>query len=281
MRDWARRTGRGTRRIVERRGSTRRKSTAKNRWPPIPSWRRDTPALATYTDTGEYQRSGRAKFNKHSPLDTWQCATQCSVWRKLSTSLGNTQAAEATYKKAISLRPQYWAVYNWLGAFYAGQAQICGCGSHVQKGYRLTPDNQARLLQSWWEHTSWREDTKKPSMPYRRSIELTTDYGCLQQPWDSLLLPAPLSGRDRGVRKGPGLDDKDFMNWGNLGDALYWSPDRRPESAAAYKRAIELAASANPGQSQRCHRSCLFGRLQCHAGGQIRGRHELRQSAAS
>ena len=36
------------------------------------------------------------------------------------------------------------------------------------------------------------------------------------------------------------LDDKDYMNWGNLGDALYWSPNRRPESAAAYKRAIEL-----------------------------------------
>ena len=28
--------------------------------------------------------------------------------------LGNPSAAEAAYKKAISLRPNYWGVYSWL-----------------------------------------------------------------------------------------------------------------------------------------------------------------------
>jgi serine/threonine-protein kinase len=41
--------------------------------------------------------------------------------------------------------------------------------------------------------------------------------------------------------KARGLDDKDYLNWGNLGDALYWSQGRRQESVAAYKTAIELA----------------------------------------
>ena len=26
------------------------------------------------------------------------------------------------------------------------------------------------------------------------------------------------------------MDDRDWMNWGNLADALYWSPDRRREA---------------------------------------------------
>ena len=43
--------------------------------------------------------------------------------------------------------------------------------------------------------------------------------------------------------KARSLDDQDYLNWGNLGDALYWSSNRRPESAAAYKRAIELGQS--------------------------------------
>jgi tetratricopeptide (TPR) repeat protein len=37
------------------------------------------------------------------------------------------------------------------------------------------------------------------------------------------------------------LDDRDSMIWGNLGDALYWTPNRRPEAATAYRKAISLA----------------------------------------
>ena len=40
------------------------------------------------------------------------------------------------------------------------------------------------------------------------------------------------------------IDDRDWMNWGNLGDALYWSPGRRAEAAAKYRKARTIAASA-------------------------------------
>ncbi len=39
------------------------------------------------------------------------------------------------------------------------------------------------------------------------------------------------------------LDDKDWMNWGNLADALYWSPNRRGEAEAKYRKAISIAVS--------------------------------------
>ncbi len=44
--------------------------------------------------------------------------------------------------------------------------------------------------------------------------------------------------------KARALDDKDYLNWGNLADALYWSPGRRQESVPAYKTALELARAA-------------------------------------
>ena len=37
------------------------------------------------------------------------------------THLGDFASAEATYKKAVALRPEYWGVYTWLGTFYFGQ----------------------------------------------------------------------------------------------------------------------------------------------------------------
>jgi tetratricopeptide (TPR) repeat protein len=37
------------------------------------------------------------------------------------------------------------------------------------------------------------------------------------------------------------IDPKDWLNWGNLGDALFQVPARRAEARDAYRRAIELA----------------------------------------
>jgi eukaryotic-like serine/threonine-protein kinase len=42
----------------------------------------------------------------------------------------------------------------------------------------------------------------------------------------------------RMYQDGLKLDDRDSLIWGNLGDALYWTPDRRTEAEAAYKKAI-------------------------------------------
>jgi tetratricopeptide (TPR) repeat protein len=36
------------------------------------------------------------------------------------------------------------------------------------------------------------------------------------------------------------LDEKNYLLWGNLGDAYYWAPGRRAEAARAYGRAIAL-----------------------------------------
>jgi eukaryotic-like serine/threonine-protein kinase len=36
------------------------------------------------------------------------------------------------------------------------------------------------------------------------------------------------------------INDRNMTAWGNLGDALYWTPSRRAESKAAYDKALEL-----------------------------------------
>ena len=55
--------------------------------------------------------------------------------------LGNSAAAEAAYKKAISVRPKYWAVYNWLGVFYIDQSRYDEAAEMFKKVIELAPDN--------------------------------------------------------------------------------------------------------------------------------------------
>ena len=37
------------------------------------------------------------------------------------------------------------------------------------------------------------------------------------------------------------LEDRNYIRWGNLGDAYYWAPGERDKAAGAYRRAIALA----------------------------------------
>src|SRR5262249_11825701 len=48
------------------------------------------------------------------------------------------------------------------------------------------------------------------------------------------------------------IDNSDWMNWGNLGDALYWSDGKRAESIVNYRKAVAIATSklqVNPQDS--------------------------------
>src|SRR5437899_12533677 len=54
--------------------------------------------------------------------------------------LGNLAAAEDAYKRAISLRPGYWATYNWLGLFYMYHARYEDAAAMFSHVVSLAPD---------------------------------------------------------------------------------------------------------------------------------------------
>ena len=153
--------------------------------------------------------------------------------------MGNTAAAEDTYKQAIELRPQYWAVYNWLGTFYASHGRYADAATNFQKVIELSPDNNRGyynlgamlLLEGKYE------DSVKSS---KRSIELRPTMSAYSNLGTAYFYLHRFPDAVAAFDKARELDDQDYMNWGNLADALYWSPNRRAEAAAAYRRAIEL-----------------------------------------
>ena len=154
--------------------------------------------------------------------------------------LGNPASAEAAYQKAISLRPNYWSVYSWLGEFYTGQARYKEAAEMYSKALELAPDNYVgyRNLGGVYLYENRYDDAISAlthSIDLRPSLEAYTDLGA------AYFLQHQFEQAVETLQKGIELDQHNYINWGNLGDALYWIPARRAESSNAYQHAVSLA----------------------------------------
>lgn len=181
-----------------------------------------------------------AEFQKAVALDK----TQIDALRGLadaSEKLGNLNGAEAAYHQAISLRPQYWAGYDWLGAFYFRQARYADAVQMFQRVVALAPLN----FQGYYNLGGvLGVQGKYPEaiQALKRSIELRPTLEAYSNLGATLFSLRRYSEAADMFQQGLKLDDyRDSLTWGNLGDALYWAPGRRGEAAAAYRKAISLS----------------------------------------
>ncbi|MGC2002808.1 MAG: tetratricopeptide repeat protein, partial [Candidatus Acidiferrales bacterium] len=153
--------------------------------------------------------------------------------------LGRPVDAEALYKQAISARPAYWATYNWLGLFYMRHARYEDAAAMYSQVISLAPDSftgyynlvGVRILQGKY-------DEAIPLLERSLSIRPTADARSnLATAYFQLRRYAESAANFEEAVK---LDQKNYLLWGNLGDAYYWTPGRRSEAAAAYATAIAL-----------------------------------------
>ena len=168
------------------------------------------------------------------------------------TNLGNFAAAETTYKKAIAVRPNYWGVYSWLGLFYFNQARYSDAAVLFLKATQLAPDNYQGYLTLGGAYVT---EGRYPDAiaAFQRSIELRPSSDAYTNLGYTYFLmhryPEAITAQEQAVR----INDGYWEYWGNLGDALYWSPDRRAQADAKYRRAISIATSkvqVNPRDAQ-------------------------------
>ena len=148
--------------------------------------------------------------------------------------------AERTFRRAISLSPNYWAVYNWTGAFYAAHARYASAEDMFRKASDLAPGNE-RALFNLGAMLLLEGRYREAIDALQRSIQLNpTMFAAYSNLGTAHFYLRQYRDAITAYDKARALDEQYFMNWGNLGDALYWSPERRPESSAAYRRAVEL-----------------------------------------
>ena len=190
--------------------------------------------------TGQYEKA--AEQFKRAVESNGQSDEALRGLAEAYTNLGNFAAAESTYKKAIAVRPNYWGVYSWLGLFYYNQARYSDAAAMFLKATQLAPDNyQGYLTLGGAFVTEGRYQDAIAA--FQRSIDLRPSSDAYTNLGYTYFLmhrfPESITAQEQALL----VSETDWMNWGNLGDALYWSPQRRGEAPAKYHKAISIAAS--------------------------------------
>lgn len=191
-----------------------------------------------YYSTGHYEE---AVQQLQSSLDLDH--TSDETLRLLASAYqktGNTAAAEATFRKAVSLRPNYWSVYNAFGAFYYSQARYKEAAGMFQKVTELAPLNYRGYSNLGGIYLALGDYTQAVNA-LRHSVDLRP----AAESWGNLAIAYYYLRRydeaASNLKSALAIDDKDWMNWGNLGDTLWQIPARRSEALSAYRKAIELS----------------------------------------
>jgi tetratricopeptide (TPR) repeat protein len=153
--------------------------------------------------------------------------------------LGNSVEAEAAYKKAISLRPNYWAGYSWLGTFYYNQTRYADAITQFMKVIELLPLNYrgySNLGAMYVQQGKYAEALS----PLNQSIEIRPNLEAFNNLGNAYFQLRRFSDAAEAFRHGLNLDNNDWLLWGNLGDSLFWGGGHRAEATIAYEKAIAL-----------------------------------------
>ena len=154
-------------------------------------------------------------------------------------NLKRLREAETTYQSAISVRPNYWGPYLWLGRLYFETGEYEKAAQMFRKVTELVPENHwgfdnlgavYYVLEKWPDA----EETFKKSISIHPGFAAYSNLGTL----------AFYDGRfEQAVeydKKAVALQPKDATSWGNLADAYKWSSDERSKARPTYLKAAAL-----------------------------------------
>ncbi len=158
------------------------------------------------------------------------------------TNLGKFADAEAAYKQAVAFRPNYWAVYSWLGEFYFGQNRYADAAQAFLKTTQLAPNNYFGYFNLGSAYVA-EGIYPEAIQAFNRSIALRPSSDAYSNLGYTYTLMNRNTEAIAAMEQALNLDDGDWMNWGNLADALYWSTNRRSESSPKYSKAIAIGAA--------------------------------------
>jgi eukaryotic-like serine/threonine-protein kinase len=165
--------------------------------------------------------------------------------------LAKLEEAEKTYRRAIELRPHYWAGYNWLGVFYYRQARFREAADMFSQVVALAPDSflgYSNLGATYVEQARYADAIKvlEQSIAIRPSDYGYTNLG------NAYFFLRRYEEADRAYEQAIELAEKESLLWWNLGDGYYWTPGKRSQSLAAYRKGIAIAEEdlrVNPNNS--------------------------------
>jgi serine/threonine protein kinase/tetratricopeptide (TPR) repeat protein len=154
--------------------------------------------------------------------------------------LNQKSAAEGTYRRAIQLHSRDTGSYFALGKFYYDSGRYRDAEQVFQKVIEIAPNNAfgySNLAGTYLAMGRYAEAVE--TLNRSNAVMPTADaYSNIGYAYFQM---KQYQGSAVAFQKAVDLDNREWLAWGNLGDALYWAPGRRKEASSAYEHAISLA----------------------------------------
>lgn len=137
--------------------------------------------------------------------------------------------AEANYKHAIALRPDYWGGYDALGDFYDRQKRIHDAIAQYQRVIELTPDNTGGYNNLGTEYMQFNDSESYAAAEgaFLKSIQLAPNYQAYANLGWLYMNQKRYVESAAATRKALELNDKDWRVWANLLVAYAWLKDEK------------------------------------------------------
>lgn len=195
--------------------------------------------------------------------------------------------AEATYKRAIQLRPNFWLGYFDSATFYNGQGRYADAETALKTAAGLTPDNYlvyrnlggVQMSLGEWADA---EHSFREAIRLRPGGTVYSNLGTLYIFMGRYADAIPVL--EQAVTLGGSSQSYSYLIWGNLGDAYRWTPGRKASASEAYRKAVGLAEmqlAVNPKDATLLSRISVYeAKMDDFADAQATMRQALQQAPA-
>ncbi|HYG99812.1 MAG TPA: protein kinase [Terriglobales bacterium] len=191
-----------------------------------------------FGSTGRYTEAAQQLESalKKRPTDDESVRALASAYEELS----DFSRAEATYRRAIDLRPHYWAGYNWLGGYYSSRGQYDKALAMFARVIAIAPENYRGYNNTGGIYIL-KGDFARAIEQFERSVQIRPSFAGYSNLGTAYFFQKRFGDAVSAYERALKLNDRDYVTWGNLGDAQFFAPGKRASSTASYAEAIRLA----------------------------------------
>jgi eukaryotic-like serine/threonine-protein kinase len=152
---------------------------------------------------------------------------------------GDITKAEATYQAAVAAHPQSWVAANALGNFYLRRDDYQKAVAMFTKVTELAPEGYAGYVNLGATYNDMGR-YRDAIAPLKKSLTLRPIYASYVNLGTAYFYLRDYQQSAAAAKEAIKLDPNQYVVWGNLGEALYYS-GAKAESVPNYRKAIELA----------------------------------------
>jgi tetratricopeptide (TPR) repeat protein len=153
--------------------------------------------------------------------------------------LNQPDKAEETYKRAIAVRPQYWRGYSFLGTFYIAQAEYEKAAAMFRRATELDPESYL-AFNNLGAALLYAGKDDEAAQAFEKSLALRPNRDAYNNIAVAQFRLHRFKNAVLNFKEALKLDDTDYQNWGNMGDAAYYGGDTT-SAMEYYRKAISLA----------------------------------------